>query len=154
MVAVTGEQAHTSDPVVVRLEIVDIGRVGAGEPPFVSEQRHELVDRLLAEFDRVCQSGTPQWWSIEGHSGWGKTRLIQELYRRLAAERQSGAEYWPLSFLPEASIAKNAGPLMSMRKRVYPEQVVREHEAVRSGSGGGSRAQHEAALRFRRLLMT
>ena len=30
--------------------------VGAGEPPFVGEQRQELVDRLLAEFDRVCES--------------------------------------------------------------------------------------------------
>src|SRR5450759_1800794 len=104
--------------------------LGANEPPFVGEQRHELVERLLAEFDHVSQSGRPRWWSLEEHSGWGKTRIVQELYRRLAAERQPGAKYWPPSLLPRAPVLGNAGPWMSMRRRVYPEQVVPEHEAV------------------------
>src|SRR5665647_3514617 len=104
--------------------------LGATEPPFVGEQRHELVERLLAEFDHVSQSGRPRWWSLEEHSGWGKTRIVQELYRRLAAERQPGAKYWPPSLLPRAPVLGNAGPWMSMRRRVYPEQVVPEHEAV------------------------
>ena len=123
MVAVAGEQAHTPDTDVVRLETVDISGLGANEPPFLGEQRRELVDRLLAEFDQVCQSRTPRWWSLEGNSGCGKTRIVQELYRRLATERQAGAKYWPLTFLAEAPSAKIAGPSMSMRKRVYPEQM-------------------------------
>ena len=112
---------------------MDRSGVGAHEPPFVGEQRRELVGRLLAEFDLVSQSGTPRWWSLEEDSGWGKTRIVHELYRRLAAERQTGAKYWPPSLLPQAPVAKDAGSLMSlmsMRKQVIPELVVPEPEAV------------------------
>ena len=124
LVAVADKQTATSGRDVVRLEIVDLSGVDAIEPPFVGEPRHELVERLLADFDHISQSGTPRWWSIEERSGWGKTRIVQELYRRLAADRQSGAKYWPPSLLPQASVVKNAGLSMSMRKRVFPEQVV------------------------------
>ena len=109
---------------------MDLSRAGAIEPPFVGEPRHELVERLLAEFDHVSQSGTPRWWSLEEGSGWGKTRIVQELYRRLSAERQAGARYWPPSLLPQAPVVNNAGPLMSMRKTVIPEPVIPEDEAV------------------------
>jgi predicted ATPase len=109
---------------------VDIGGVGTIEPSFVGEQRHELVDRLLAEFDQVCLSRTPRWWSLEGHSGCGKTRIVQELYRRLAAKRQTGVKYWPLRFLVDPPIAKIAGSSISMRKRVFPENVEPEQESV------------------------
>ncbi|HEY8706801.1 MAG TPA: tetratricopeptide repeat protein, partial [Burkholderiaceae bacterium] len=103
---------------------------GAKEPPFVGDERRELVDRLLADFDQLSESGTPRWWSLEGHSGWGKTRIVQEFYRRLAAERQAGLPYWPPSLTPDVPLAKRIGLATSMRKRVYPEQVVREPDAV------------------------
>jgi hypothetical protein len=58
--------------------------MGANEPPFVGQQRLELVVALLAEFDQVCQSGTPRWWSLEGHSGrqrpsWTRSRPVTSL---------------------------------------------------------------------------
>jgi hypothetical protein len=109
---------------------VKLSGVGTNEPPFVGQQRHELVERLLAEFDDVSQSGSPRWWSLEERSGWGKTRIVQELYRRLAAERQPGAKYWPPSLLPQAQVVTNAGPVMSLRKKVIPETLMREGEAV------------------------
>src|SRR5664280_383056 len=115
---------------VARLKIVNLRRVGTDEPPFVGQQRHELVDRLLAEFDDVGQSGSPRWWSLEERSGWGKTRTVQELYRRLAAERQPGTKYWPPSLLPQAPAVSKAGPLMSLRKKVIPETLLCEREAV------------------------
>jgi len=109
---------------------VDSSGVGANGAPFVGEQRHKLVERLLAEFDHVSQFGKPRWWSLEEHSGWGKTRIVQELYRRLAAERQPGAKYWPTSLLPQAPVLEDAGPWMAMRRRVSPEEVIPEHAAV------------------------
>jgi hypothetical protein len=45
---------------------VDISGMVANEPSFVGQQRLELVNALLADFDQVCQSGTPRWWSLEG----------------------------------------------------------------------------------------
>jgi hypothetical protein len=133
---------------------VDLSRAGAVEPPFVGEPRHELVERLLADFDHVSESGTPRWWSLEEHSGWGKTRIVQELYRRLAAERQSGAKYWPPTLLPQPPVGNNAGPSMSLRKRVLPAQVIPDHGAVPQWFWWGSHAPREAALRFRRLPTT
>jgi len=109
---------------------VDVTDLGAKEPPFLGDERRELVDRLLAEFDQLSGSGPPRWWSLEGHSGWGKTRIVQEFYRRLATERQPGAQYWPPSLIPVVPLAKRVGLATSMRKRVYPEQVVREPDAV------------------------
>jgi tetratricopeptide (TPR) repeat protein len=88
------------------------------------------VERVLADFDQVSESGTPRWWSLEGHPGWGKTRIVQEFYRRLAAERQPGERYWPLSLIPDDPVAEGAGVSTVMRKRVYPEQVLRPHEVV------------------------
>ena len=82
---------------------------------------------MLADFDQVSESGTPRWWSLEGHPGWGKTRIVQEFYRRLAAERQPGDRYWPLSLIPDDLVADGAGVSTVMRKRVYPEQVLRRH---------------------------
>ena len=109
---------------------MDSSGVGANGAPFVGEQRHKLVERLLAEFDHVSQFGKPRWWSLEEHSGWGKTRIVQELYRRLAAERQPGAKYWPTSLLPQAPVLEDAGPWMAMRRRVSPEEVIPEPAAV------------------------
>jgi hypothetical protein len=95
----------------------------ATESPFVGDQRRQLVDSLLADFDEVSESGTPRWLSLEGHLGWGKTRIVQEFYRRLAAERQPAGGYWPLSLIPDVPRARGG---TVMRKRVYPEQVVRQ----------------------------
>ena len=104
--------------------------MAAKESPFVGQERHELVNRLLAEFEKVAESGTPRWCSLEAPPGWGKTRIVQEFYRRLAAEQQPGAQYWPPSLIPEGPPAKNVGLSTSMRKRVYPEQVIPEQDAV------------------------
>ena len=109
---------------------VDGNSVRDEEPPFVGDQRRDLVDRLLADFDRVSESGTPRWWSLEANSGWGKTRIVQEFYRRLAERRQHGAGYWPPSLIPDVLDATIAGASTSMRKRVYPEQVVRQPNVV------------------------
>ena len=121
---------HTPEPYVVTVETVEMTRGAANEPPFVGQQRQELVERLLSEFDQVCQSGTPRWCSLEERSGWGKTRIVQEFYRRLAAQRQFGAKYWPPSVLAQDPAVKNPGPAMILRKRVYPKDVVPEYGAV------------------------
>jgi hypothetical protein len=109
---------------------VDGTGVRGKEPPFVGDQRRGLVDRLLADFDRVSESGTPRWWSLEANSGWGKTRIVQGFYRRLAEQRQPGAAYWPPSLIPDVLDATIAGASTSMRKRVYPEEVVRQPNMV------------------------
>jgi hypothetical protein len=55
------------------------------QPPFVGESRIKLVDGLVLVLDEVETRCEARWVSLEAPSGWGKTRVAQELYARLAA---------------------------------------------------------------------
>jgi hypothetical protein len=60
---------------------------------FVGQGRQEHVDRLLAHY-RALESGArtqPVVVSLEGRSGLGKSRIVQELYASIA----KGQSYWP-----------------------------------------------------------
>lgn len=99
--------------------------------PFVGDDRHELLERLVAEFDAVVASGEPRWVSLEAGTGWGKTRLVQELYAVLAG-RQSSPRYWPLT-LWDAVRDEDRGGLAGVERRrnlLHPEHVAPEKGAV------------------------
>jgi tetratricopeptide (TPR) repeat protein len=102
-----------------------------GELPFVGLEREALVERLLAAYDGVIASGSPRLVTLEAATGWGKSRIVQELYRRLAAERQRSA-FWPPSILDAVAEAEQ-GSLESpggRRKRVFPASFVPPHGAL------------------------
>jgi tetratricopeptide (TPR) repeat protein len=67
------------------------------EMPLVGRARQRLVDELLATFDEVCETKRPRLVTLEADSGAGKTRLMRELYGRLARERQDEPAFWPLN---------------------------------------------------------
>ncbi len=75
------------------------GHDGGGELPFVGAQRIDLVEELLCRFDEVSRTRVPQWVPLEAPTGWGKSRIAQEFYGRLAAERQDDGPYWPSSIV-------------------------------------------------------
>jgi len=53
-----------------------------------------------------------------------KTRVVQELYGWLAAERQAAPRYWPSSVQPGGEPGGDPGKLLDARRnRVYPESV-------------------------------
>lgn len=79
--------------------------------PFLGDDRDALVALLVTTFDDVWDQRVPAWVSLEAGTGWGKTRIVRELYRRLAAERQLDDEYWPVAWADAPS----------SRKSVYPE---------------------------------
>jgi tetratricopeptide (TPR) repeat protein len=85
--------------------------------PFLDESRIKLVDGLLKVVDSADKECEARWVSIEAPSGWGKTRLIQELYQRLAARQEK--QYWPYSILEATE--HSTDDVMSKRKRTYPE---------------------------------
>jgi len=96
------------------------------QPPLVGVSRIRLVDGLLALVDQVQELGEARWVSLEAPSGWGKTRVAQELYARLAA-RQTELEtghYWPATIL-EAIDAPLEDTVGFRRKRVFPERIDR-----------------------------
>jgi len=99
------------------------------EPPFLGESRIRLVDGLLAVLAETETRRETRWVSLEAPSGWGKTRVAQALYARLAAHPGAGAtpgaddpgpgRYWPATIL-EATDA-TPGDVSSRRKRVFPD---------------------------------
>ena len=85
--------------------------------PLVGEERLAIVDQLVAAFDAVVAGDGPRAISIEAPLGLGKTRLVQELFTRLSAERQGGAAYWPPSL--EHGNAR-ADDVLRARKQIEP----------------------------------
>ena len=63
--------------------------------PLVDAGRHAVLDGLVADFDAVAGGAGPRAVSLEASLGLGKTRLVQELFARLAATRQPLGPYWP-----------------------------------------------------------
>ena len=49
--------------------------------------REQDIDTLLAAFDRVVETGTPELIMVAGYSGIGKTALIRELQQPIARKR-------------------------------------------------------------------
>jgi tetratricopeptide (TPR) repeat protein len=82
----------------------------------------QLVEGLVAIFDRVKVSRKPVWVSLEAPAGWGKTRVAQEFFKRISAERQSSPEYWPSTILGPSV---GQGEVDDRRKRVFPESFDR-----------------------------
>ena len=87
------------------------------QPPFVGDSRHRVVDGLVDILDEMNSTGEPRWVSLEAPSGWGKTRVVQEFYARLAA-RQSN-HYWPETILGASDV--HGFEVGDRRKRVFPD---------------------------------
>jgi hypothetical protein len=68
---------------------------------FVGASRKALVASLLDSSERVAATRDPAMVVFVAAPGSGKTRIIQEFYRRLAGGQQDPA-YWPASLLEEA----------------------------------------------------
>jgi tetratricopeptide (TPR) repeat protein len=77
----------------------------------------------------VADSGTPQWWSLEAPPGWGKTRCVQELFARLAAEWQEQPAYWPPALVQPAAGGVQGGA-DATRKQVAPDPAAANKNAT------------------------
>jgi hypothetical protein len=72
------------------------------EPKFVGADRRVQVERLLDLVSHVASRQEPTLVVLVAAPGWGKTRIIQEFYRKLAAGQPPPA-YWPANLLTEAA---------------------------------------------------
>jgi hypothetical protein len=66
--------------------------------PFVGDDRNAIVDEFLNAFSRIQKSCQPELHLLVAPAGWGKTRIIQEFYRQLAAKQNKDSRYWPADF--------------------------------------------------------
>ncbi|GAA2642418.1 hypothetical protein GCM10010399_90440 [Dactylosporangium fulvum] len=90
---------------------------------FVGHGRVAEVERLVTRFGQVRRESTPALVTYVAPPGWGKTRVIQEFYRRLA-ESQPEPRYWPASLITEPRTgASTSGDLATGRKAVRHRQL-------------------------------
>jgi len=89
--------------------------------PFVAVHRGQVVNDLLRDLDDVTATCTPRVVYLEAPLGWGKTRIVQEFYARLAATQPRPA-YWPVSLTSEET--PDARALHFQRKRLRPRPFV------------------------------
>ncbi|MEU2613022.1 AAA family ATPase [Micromonospora sp. NPDC007271] len=66
---------------------------------FVGRDRQAEVHQLEDLFDKVRATAQPHLTVLSAPPGWGKTRVVQEFYRSLAA-RQPQPAYWPSTLVP------------------------------------------------------
>jgi hypothetical protein len=71
--------------------------------------RSEELDELMTAWNQA-RKGNPQWVALAAESGNGKTRLVQELYRRISAQQEDGNAYWPAGL-----------PIADKRLQINPE---------------------------------
>ncbi len=86
---------------------------------FVGEGRKALVSGIIERLDNLTDykgDSRASLISLEAPSGWGKTRIIQEVYKQIT-ERQS-SPYWPMSI-----IAEDEDDPVSRRKHLVPSFV-------------------------------
>ncbi len=92
----------------------------------MGESRRRILDTLVAAFDEVERASESRVAVLVSQPGWGKTRIVQELYGRLAA-RQSQPAYWPLAIMDEDGADRRETATLSSlsrgRKAVYPTRV-------------------------------
>lgn len=85
---------------------------------FVGSQRAAAVARLLDDWQQVTSGAGPRVVFLSAPLGWGKTRIVQELYAHLA--EQDGGDYWPTSIVSTADL-QDVSFLTRERKRLLPE---------------------------------
>lgn len=90
---------------------------------FVGQERERLADEIVAEWVACREDGRPRLVVLVGQPGSGKTRLVQEVYARLAAEEREKVKprppFWP------ARIEIEGGTLLAARGRITPEEPFR-----------------------------
>jgi len=80
--------------------------------PFVGEERRAHLDRLVEAYEEVARTGESRLVVLTAPTGWGKTRVVRELYAHLAAS--DGGDYWP------PRLEADGGSWLEARKCVFP----------------------------------
>lgn len=74
---------------------------------FVGVHRQREVDRLVRRFAQVCARREPALIAYSAPPGWGKTRIVAEFYRAIAASQPEPA-FWPPALGPPPGMADGA----------------------------------------------
>lgn len=94
----------------------------------VGDDRHRIVETLVADYESIRAGGPAQLVVLEGGSGVGKTTLVRELYRRVA-EQQPDPPYWPADILEGTRpLLEDPAGVIGARKMIYPDPAAKRDE--------------------------
>jgi len=86
---------------------------------FVGEARIEAVQTIVDGFKAVKEGGS-RIITVEGPMGFGKTRVVQEVYAMLAREEQDNPKYWPPYLTGNNDFSSELGRRLETRGLVSP----------------------------------
>jgi hypothetical protein len=86
---------------------------------FVGEARIKAIQTIVDGFDVVKEGGS-RIITVEGPMGFGKTRVVQEVYARLASEYQNNPKYWPQYLTGNNTSSNELGRRLETRGLVSP----------------------------------
>ena len=96
------------------------------ELSFIGEGRYRVVASLFKLYKRIQISNKPIFVTIEAPSGWGKTRIVKELYKRIASTQTS--VYWPSEINSHKS--QESVTIEDKRKQIIPSTINRAKNSV------------------------
>ena len=86
---------------------------------FVGEARVKAVQTIIDGFKAV-KEGASRIITVEGPMGFGKTRVVQEVYAKLASEQQDSPKYWPPYLTGNSEFSSELGRRLETRGLVSP----------------------------------
>lgn len=87
---------------------------------FFGADRQRILGEMLEKWRLAAFTASPQLMFLVGEPGYGKTKLVHEFYRSLAAEQKTPA-YWPESIGELETVQDLSISLRNTRKLVFPE---------------------------------
>lgn len=86
---------------------------------FVGEARIKAVQEVVESFKAMREGGS-RIITVEGPMGFGKTRVVQEVYTKLANEYQNNPKYWPLYLTGNNAFSSELGRRLETRGLIAP----------------------------------
>ena len=96
---------------------------------FVGEARIQAVQSIVEGFEAVKQGGS-RIITVEAPMGFGKTRVVQEVYTKLAHEHQNHPRYWPKYLTGNSASSDELGRRLETRGLVSPSASSTASDAV------------------------
>jgi PAS domain S-box-containing protein len=124
-----------------RIEPFSLGDCDVSDRLLIPEKlygREREIDTLLASFDRVVATGTPELVLVSGYSGIGKSAVVNELHKTLVPSRglfASGKFDQYKRDIPYASLGQAFQSLVRLLLTQSEEQLGRWRDALHAALG-------------------
>ena len=122
-----------------RIDAFPLGQQDTPDRLLIPEKlygREREIEKLLASFDRVIKSGTPELVLVAGYSGIGKSSVVNELHKVLVPPRGLFASGKFDQYKRDIPYSTLAQAFQSLTRRLLGEERGRPGDLARRASRG------------------